>query len=205
MIGKTYGKLTVLEHCGYDKHYNKVYRCMCECGNGTITRGYALRQNKVKSCGCLRKIKPKQTFTKHGLRHHPLYTTWVNMRRRCNNINDCAYKNYGGRGIKVCEEWNTDFKCFYDWAMSNGYQDNLTIDRIDNDGNYEPSNCRWVDLFTQGSNKRNNHFITIDNETHTLFQWGRIYNIKPSLILCRIKRGWSEKDAITKPIKKKGK
>ena len=203
MIGKVYGNLTVLEYCGTDKYHNKLYKCKCVCGNETITQGYGLRTNHVKSCGCLKKSVAKQNFTTHGLRNHPLYITWVNMRKRCNDSNATGYENYGGRGIKICDEWNNDFEIFYNWAIKNGYKKGLTIDRINNNGNYEPNNCRFVDYYIQGSNKRNNHFITINGETKTLFQWSRLYNIDPSLILCRIKRGWTEQDAITKPIKRR--
>ena len=203
IIGNTYGKLTVIEVFGKDKHYNILYKCMCECGNTQISNASRLKSGKVKSCGCLRFEQPKQAFTKHGLRKHPLYTIWADMKQRCTNVNCSRYEDYGGRGISIYSLWKKDFKNFYNWAITNGYESGLTIDRIDNDGDYAPSNCRWVDRYVQGSNKRNNHIITIDGESKILFEWCREYNISPSTVCRRIKRGWSEQDAITIPTNHK--
>ena len=111
-----------------------------------------LKSGKIKSCGCLN----KQGNPKHGLRYTRLYRIWINMKTRCYNKNTNRYKDYGARGITICNEWRNDFMSFYNWSMNNGYDENLTIDRINNDKNYEPSNCRWITVKEQNRNKRNN-------------------------------------------------
>lgn len=138
---------------------------------------------------------------KHGQRHSRIYNIYYHMKNRCYNVKDNRYNQYGDRGIKVCDEWKNSFKSFYEWSMNNGYNDNLTIDRIDNNGNYEPLNCRWVDNFTQMQNRSNNHFITINGETKVLFEWCRIYGLNPTTINQRIKRGWKKEDWF-KPLRR---
>lgn len=119
-----------------------------------------------------------------------LYQTWKNMRQRCNNPNRSDYKRYGGRGITICDEWN-DYNTFRDWALSNGYSDNLSIDRIDVNGNYEPSNCRWVDGIIQANNVRNNRIITFENSTYTMAEFARKIGISYPSLQHRLDRGWS--------------
>ena len=200
LMGTSFGNLTVIEYAGIDKYHNNQWKCKCTCGNECVVKGYLLRNSHTKSCGCLRKTRAKQNFTTHGLRKHPLYTVWVDMRRRCDDTTDARYSDYGGRGITVCAEWY-DFQNFYNWSILNGYNTGLTIDRINNDGNYAPKNCRWVDRYVQANNKRNNRKICINGETKNLFQWCREYNITPQRALTRMKSGWSEQDAITKPVR----
>lgn len=137
---------------------------------------------------------------KHGLRKTRLFSIWTNMLTRCNNTKSYCFHRYGGRGITVCEEWINDFKSFYDWSISNGYTDDLSIDRIDNDGNYEPSNCRWVNNKKQASNRSSNHLITINGETKTITQWSEIYKINRCTINSRIVSGWNEIMAVTTPV-----
>ncbi|MBE7084268.1 MAG: hypothetical protein E7373_06695 [Clostridiales bacterium] len=129
-----------------------------------------------------------------------LYNIWSKLKSRCLNMSFKFYKNYGGRGIKVCDEWLNNPQSFYDWAIANGYNSNLTIDRIDFNGNYEPSNCRWVDMKTQSNNRRNNHIITLNGVSHTLSEWSSLTGIEQSTIRARLKRGWSEEKALN-PIK----
>jgi hypothetical protein len=133
----------------------------------------------------------------HGKRKTRLYRIWANIKTRCTNTNDPHFDRYGGRGITICDEWKNDFKAFYDWSMSNGYADDLTIDRIDNNGNYEPSNCRWVTVAEQNRNKRNVKYITYNGETHTISEWTDILHLGKETIRERLKRGWSETEAIT--------
>ena len=137
----------------------------------------------------------------HGLRRTRLYGIWNGILQRCFNPNRQKYKNYGGRGITVCDEWRNSFKAFYDWAMANGYRDDLTIDRIDVNGNYEPSNCRWVDAKLQAYNKTTSKYITYKGETKTLAEWAKEKNIKtPTLHLRLYKSKWSVEKALETPV-----
>lgn len=126
-----------------------------------------------------------------------LHTIWHDMKYRCNNPNCHAYKNYGGRGITVCKEWEDSYDAFVDWALSNGYNDSLTIDRIDNNKEYSPDNCKWSTYKEQGNNTRSCHRISYNGETHTIAEWGTIMGISPTTIRTRLCCGWNEIDAIT--------
>lgn len=136
----------------------------------------------------------------HGERKTRLYRIWWSIIGRCKYKSHTSYKWYGAKGIKVCEEWKT-YENFSKWAKSHGYDDTLTIDRLNSDGDYEPNNCRWVDEKTQANNRKTNHYITIDGITKTLQEWCEIYRIDHSTVLARIKYGWSEKQAVTTPIR----
>lgn len=138
---------------------------------------------------------------KHGLRHTRIYGIWLQMKNRCYNTKTERFKDYGGRGIIICEEWRNNFKSFYDWSMSNGYKDGLTIDRINNNGNYEPKNCRWVEIKTQNRNARSNHLITYKNETHCISEWAEITGISRYVITNRLKYGWSIERVFSTPIR----
>lgn len=196
MIGRKFGKLTVLEECEERKRRSKVYKCLCDCGNITNVVGYRLRNGTIRSCGCLRKEVNATLKAKHGKRYTRLYNIWLNSKQRCYNTKSRDYKDYGERGIKICDDWLHDFMSFYDWAMSNGYQENLTIDRIDVNGNYEPSNCRWVDQKTQQNNKRTNVHLTYNGITKTMSEWASELNIKYELIQTRHYRKWSDKECL---------
>jgi hypothetical protein len=135
--------------------------------------------------------KPRDTKTgqfseKHGQRHSRLYRIWDGLRRRCNDPKAASYKSYGGRGIKVCPEWDNDFQSFYEWAMANGYEEDLTIDRINNDGNYEPNNCRWVTPKEQAKNKRNTPYVTYNGMIKTQREWDNYFGLRPGTINKRI-------------------
>lgn len=133
----------------------------------------------------------------HGLRRTRLYRIWSNIKTRCYNTNDPHYERWGAKGVGMCNEWRNDFKAFYDWSMSNGYSDELTIDRISNNGNYEPTNCRWVTLAENNRNKPHVRYITHNGKTQTIGQWTKELGLGKETIRERLKRGWSETEALT--------
>lgn len=136
---------------------------------------------------------------KHGLRYTRLYGIWLQIKNRCYNPKTGRYGDYGARGIKVCDEWCNDFKAFYDWAMANGYRDDLSIDRKDVNGNYEPSNCKWATVKEQARNKRNNHILTLNGVSHCLMEWCEITGLSRGCIQNRLKYGWTVEETLTRP------
>lgn len=183
---KIYGRLHVDKLQYIDTKRRKYYLCTCECGKRVIVQKSHLISGDTKSCGCLCKDVAKLKFTKHGKSNHPLSDVWNMMKQRCYNKNNKSYKNYGARGIKVCDEWKNNFKTFYDWAMENGYQDNLTIDRINVNGNYEPLNCKWVTQKQQQNNRTNNIRITYNGKTDTLSNWSICVGVSYNTLYKRI-------------------
>ena len=206
LTGKKFNYLTVLEL----KRNNKTkiqWLCQCDCGNTVIVLASHLKNAHTKSCGCFRKNKltKENPKYKHGKRHSRIYSVWINMKTRCYNKNVKAYKNYGNRGIKVCNEWigkEKGFINFYNWAIQNGYRDDLTIERINVDGNYEPNNCRWGTYKQQNNNKRSNMYIEYNNEKHTLQEWSEILPIKISsnALRYRIVKGWGVEKSFNTPV-----
>lgn len=200
LTGQKFGKLTVIEYVGDSK-----WLCRCECGDYKIVRGKSLRNGSCKSCGCLIKEFNIKRNTTHNLSRTRLYRVYAHIKERCINKNCRDYKNYGGRGITICNEWLNDFMNFYDWAYDNGYNENAkkfecTIDRIDANGNYEPKNCRWVNQYIQNKNTRRNLIIEYKNEVHCLKDWCDILNLDYKKILQRIRKNkWSIEKAFTIP------
>lgn len=184
LTGQHLGRWTVIEYAG-NTHNGAWWKCRCDCGTVRIVNGRKLRDGTSKSCGCLR----RELMSKHGASNTRLYGIWTNMKGRCNNPNAEGYKDYGGRGIQVCDEWAHDFSVFQEWAMSHGYQESLSIDRVDVDGNYCPENCRWASMKEQQNNKRTNVFCEIDGETRTLSQWAEFSNLPKYEIYDRWRRG----------------
>lgn len=134
---------------------------------------------------------------KHGKRKTRLYRIWANVKTRCFNVNDPHYSRWGGKGVGMCKEWKNSFQSFYNWAIANGYSDNLTIDRIDNEKGYSPDNCRWATIEEQNRNKKHVRFITYDGRTQTIGQWTKELGLGKETIRERLKRGWTEKEAIS--------
>lgn len=145
----------------------------------------------------------KKAHTTHGESKTRLFHIWQDMRKRCYNTNAINYDRYGGRGITVCEEWRNKYEPFRDWAMANGYKDNLSLDRIENDGPYCPENCRWATASEQGNNRRSTHLLTYNGETHSINEWSRITGIAKSTIGNRLKAGATTEDALTRPVRRK--
>lgn len=198
LTNQRFERLTVIELSGQDKHGHALWLCKCDCGNEKIIMSSNLIRGLTKSCGCLQ----DESRTKHNMLNTRIYKIWEEMKCRCFNKNYKRYHDWGGRGIKVCDEWKNSFQAFYDWSMKHGYKDNLSIDRIDNDGNYEPSNCRWATCKEQNRNKRNNRLITYKGETHCLSEWVEILNLSKSAIEGRLKRGWSVEKTFTTEVKR---
>lgn len=207
LTGQRFGKLIVLEKAGKAKDGHCTWKCKCDCGNETIVNSNNLRSGNTKSCGCGEKENLKKLHFKkvHGDSNSKLYAIWKSMRQRCNNSSNLMYNYYGGRGITVCQEWDNDYITFKNWAIENGYSENLSIDRIDNNKGYSPENCRWATKIQQANNMRNNHYITLNNKTQSLTEWCKELNIKRDTVKSRLYRGWSEEKALLTPVQNKKK
>lgn len=195
MIGKRFGRLVVFRYAGYINKHNYFW-CWCDCGRIKRVRKGNLVSGTVKSCGCYNSEKSRDRMKNnrigmtHGMSKTRLYRIWMAMKARCGVVGSVGYKNYGERGITVCENWKNNFVCFRNWALNNGYQDGLTIDRIDVNGNYCPENCRWITNDEQQNNRRNNHIIEYDGKKYTLAQAARFFGIPQSTLWYRVKKGW---------------
>lgn len=182
---------------------NYYWNCVCDCGTERKVPASSLRGGLSTSCGCYNKeiiSRPK----KHGKAKEKIYWIWHSMIQRCEDEKNSQYRLYGGRGIVVCPEWH-DSSCFIEWALNNGYQEGLTIDRIDSNGNYEPNNCRWVNWEVQANNTRRNHYVEIGGVTKTVAQWARENGIPYKYVYRRTRDlGWSFEKALTTPVRERG-
>lgn len=196
MTNERFGRLLVVKRVENSAQGQARWLCVCDCGETNIVKGQDLRNGKVVSCGCY-KIEQQ---TKHGGYQDKLYRVWIAMKTRCNCETNKWYPVYGGRGIKVCNEWQDDFSKFRDWSIENGYRKGLTIDRINVNGNYEPSNCRWITIQEQQFNKTTNTFIEIDGITKTLTEWCRCFDVPISTACARRRKGLTGKELFCRRI-----
>ena len=210
LTGRVFTRLKVQKHHGCitlknGKHI-QLWECECLCGNTVIVRAPSLKSGNTKSCGCLRadlgRTSEVMLKSKHNSTHTRLFRIWRGVKSRCYNPNVSEFKNYGGRGIKMYDEWIDDFESFQKWALQNGYAEDLTIDRVNNDGDYTPDNCRWTTAKVQQNNTRHNRLITFDNRTQTLKQWSEEINVPYDTLWRRLDNGWSIGRALTTPLKR---
>lgn len=200
LTGKKYGKLTVISRAE-NKGTQTRWLCECDCGKRKIVQAGSLVSGDTKSCGCLRGVIMGERLRTHGTgKESRLYRIWTGIKTRCYNPNHNTYKIYGKRGIKMCEEWKNSFVSFRDWSIKNGYSDSLSLDRIDVNGDYEPSNCRWATKKQQANNTRSNVYISYKGETHTLAEWSDITGIKELTLASRKRKGWSDEECIEVPL-----
>lgn len=198
LTGERFGRLTVKERAPNRGQY-VYWKCVCDCGREVEARSHSLLNGSKKSCGCYQRevaskwaSRPDFRRTTHGMTHTRLYRIHKGMMARCYNKNHMHYRHYGGRGIKVCEEWKK-FENFAQWASESGYAEGLSIERIDNDGNYCPENCTWIPVEDQPKHRRTNTIITVDGEQMTLSECSRRYGIPLSTVIYRSKHGWDVK------------
>lgn len=198
--GCRFGRLLVLEQAesryGKDGKPRRSWRCVCDCGNEVFATTQDLRKGDVQSCGCYHDECTRNRMTIHGDSGNKLHNIWKAMRRRCKDDGHADYRYYGGKGIRVCEEWDKNYSEFKAWAINNGYSDGLTIDRIDVNKDYCPENCRWASMTEQANNRTSNIVISNNGETHTLMEWSMIYSIPYSTLYMRLKSGKSFEEAI---------
>lgn len=195
-----FGYLTVICENGRTNRGDVLWRCKCDCGNIILVKSVNLSHGYVKSCGCMTTNMIREKNSGHGLCDTKLYSVWGGMKSRCYDSKNREYNNYGGRGINVCEEWKKDFVSFYTWAINNGFRDDLTIDRIDNNKGYSPDNCRWITNREQQRNKRNTIYLTYGGIEKSLSEWSEVTGISRSTIKSRMKLGWTVEEALETPV-----
>ena len=201
LTGRKIGRLLVVERACNDKWGGAYWVCRCNCGNYVVVRGSRLANGTTSSCGCFGdevRLEPKS----HGMSKTRIHHTWTAMKQRCLNKKDPSYNRYGGRGIKVCDEW-IDFESFYKWAIDNGYREDLTIDRIDVDGDYTPENCRWTTRKVQNNNTSRNHYITYNGETKTVSEWAETQKLNKQTLRKRLSSGWDIEKSLNEPVNSK--
>ena len=208
LVGRKFGRLTVVSEAERTRSKGgasiRMWNCVCDCGNKRTLSSSALTGCNTKSCGCYKKDVNKKRFTKHGLSKTKLYRVWSSIKDRCYRDGCKGYIDYGIRGIVMCDEWKSDFQAFYTWAMNNGYKRELSIDRIDVDGDYEPSNCRWATIKEQSRNRRDTLYVEYNGEKRTLIEvseevgisygkmYARIFEMGKSLEEAIAMKGYSE-------------
>lgn len=200
LTGRSFGRWLVESYCYTNKYRVSYWNVKCRCGNKKVVSGQVLKNKTSRSCGCLKSQMAKEALTTHGLTGTPTYKTWKSMKGRCLNPSDQDYANYGGRGIQVCERWMSFENFFADMGEKNK---ELTLERVNNNGNYEPGNCVYATRMSQGNNKRNNNLLTFNNKTMTFSQWSRKTGINAGTLRSRIYDSkWGVEKALTSPVNK---
>lgn len=200
LIGQRFGRLVVIAESENRQCGNVCWVCKCDCGNITPPIiGNSLKRGNTRSCGCLY----IEAHTKHGGKKTRLYSIWQGMKARCYRPSHPHYDRYGGRGITICDAWKDDFQAFREWALTHGYSDKLTIDRVDNDKGYSPENCRWATDKEQGNNRCQNVLVEINGETRTIAEWAIKSGIKFQTVYRRYRRGETGEALIRPPQKRK--
>lgn len=199
LVNQRFGKLTVLRRAERNsKSGNAMWVCKCDCENIVTVIGSHLRSGHTTSCGCNRISERSMGHSKDRL-----YRTWSGMHNRCYDPTHDRYKWYGGKGISICDEWQ-DFMTFRTWALANGYNDDLTIDRIDSDGNYRPDNCQWVDMKVQANNRNNNRVLQYKSKKYTATQLAEAHGMSPHTVFNRLKLGWTVDQIVNTPERRDG-
>lgn len=199
LVGKRYGRLLVIERAE-SKSGKTRWLCKCDCGNECVVHATALTTGNTRSCGCYKRENAQKLYSTVRQKDKRLYAVWNGIKQRCQNEKNSSYMNYGGRGIRIDSKWADNYEAFYKWAIKAGYRKGMEIDRIDNDGDYCESNCRFVDRTVQANNKRNINFFTINGITKSFAQWCREYNMDYYLVRQRVyKLGWAMEKALTTP------
>lgn len=200
LAGSRFGRLAVLRRAG-SRLGSSAWECLCDCGKTITARACHLRRGYTSSCGCLRSEIRSAVHTTHGEllggRFTHEYRSWSHMKNRCGNPKNAAYKNYGGRGIRVCERWVLSFAAFL--SDMGRCPPGLTLDRRNNNGHYEPSNCRWASLSQQASNRRSSRYLQYDGQNLTVLQWAKRLGVRHQLICRRLDRGWTVSETLTIP------
>jgi hypothetical protein len=192
LTGNKYGRLTVVGLSPKKSGRKSFWVCKCICGNEHLVRSDSLKSGNVQSCGCLKKEQDRENLTKyhrHKESHTHLHDTWLGIKARVSNPNNKSYGRYGGRGIKMCDDWFNSYESFRDWAKSNGYDESLTIERIDVNGNYEPDNCTWIPWSEQANNRRSTIWIEWEGKRQNATQWAKELGFKPKTIMERYNKG----------------
>lgn len=214
MTGKKYGRLTGIRPCGRNEAGRLLWLFKCDCGNEHLADARCVRKGVISSCGCLRSeicsergrkyiLRAQQACVTHGQSSRRIWRIYNAMLNRCYNERNSSFGDYGARGITVCNEWRNNLFAFIEWAYANGYTDELTIDRIENDKGYSPDNCRWVTRAVQNCNTRQNILITIGDETKTKTEWARAVGVSIDTINRRLAQGWLPSEAVTTPVARK--
>jgi hypothetical protein len=199
LTGQVFGRWTVL-HKDARSRRKTYWLCRCECGNETVVQGGNLKDGQSQSCGCLRRERTIAKVRTHGKTNTPEYRSWKSMLKRCGNPNDPAYGSYGGRGITVCERWSS-FEAFFEDMGNKPAGHHISIERLDNDGNYEPGNCVWATPAQQARNRRSSRYLTFNGQTKLLSDWASEYSLNRTTVRVRIDQyGWSVERALTEPV-----